>query len=64
KQHHEGEAEQEHAQRLLDQHRAGVEGEGDRREGRQVGVDGQRPDHAQAGQQQCQQNIHERRIVR
>ena len=51
---HRGKAEQVGRQRLLHLHRRGGERTGDAAEGRQVGVDRKRPEHAQAGQQQRQ----------
>ena len=51
---HQRKAEQVARQRLLQLHRRGADGPGDAGEGRQVGVDGERPDHAQAGEQQGQ----------
>ena len=47
---HEGEAEQIGRQRLLHLHRRGVQRAGNAGKGRQVGVYGKRPQHAQQRQ--------------
>jgi hypothetical protein len=49
---HRREAEQVGRQRLLHLQRRGVERRADRRERRQVGIDRERPEHAEAREQQ------------
>ena len=51
---HDGEAEQVGRERLLHLDRRGADRLGDAGEGRQVGVDRERPEHAQAGQEHGQ----------
>jgi len=56
-QHHQPECAHVHGERLLHIERAGTEFGTDRREGRQVGVDRERPDRGQRRQQGCEAGV-------